>query len=174
VIGASVGASASIRAGAAFSEEHIMSRTSLGRAAPLATAIATIAAVASSGAAAGCAHASHASGTTSVTSGTVSRVRLTATTAKDQASMRLADEICAREAACGAIRDGARYRTEEACMAEQGAIAPVQISRWSCTPTQTQEGFEECLAAIRGERCETQLARVDQLGACRTASVCGK
>ena len=124
---------------------------------------------------AGCAHQSETSGTTTVTgSSTTSGVRVTGTTDKDQASMRLADEICGREAACGAIGDGAKYRTEEACMADQGARAPVQLSRWSCTPTQTQAGFEECLAAIRSERCETPLPRVDRLVACRSASVCGQ
>ena len=122
----------------------------------------------------GCAHQSETSGTTTVTSGATSGVRVTGTSDKDQASMRLADEICARQAACGGIGEGARYRTEEACMADQGASAPAQIARWSCTPTQTQAGFEECLAAIRSERCETPLPRVDRLAACRSASVCGK
>jgi hypothetical protein len=101
-------------------------------------------------------------------------VKVTGASSTNQAAMRLADEICARETACGAIGDGARYRTEEACMADQGASAPVQLSRWTCTPTQTQAGFEECLAAIRSERCETPLPRVDRLVACRSASVCGR
>ena len=144
-------------------------RSSFGLAASFLGALAGIGALT-----AGCAHGADAAGTTSVTSGANPGARLTATTARDQASMRLADEICAREAACGAIRDGASYSTEEACMADQGATAPVQIARWSCTPTQTQAGFEECLAAIRGERCETPLPRVDRLVACRSASVCGK
>jgi hypothetical protein len=107
-------------------------------------------------------------------SSATSGVRVTGTTDKDQASMRLADELCGRAAACNAIGDGAKYRTLEACMADQGASAPVQVSRWSCTPTQTQAGFEGCLAAIRSERCETPLPRVDRLVACRSASVCGK
>ena len=125
---------------------------------------------------AGCAHSSETSGTTTVTSSSAtSGVRVTGVTSdKDQASMRLADEICGREAACNGIGDGAKYRSLEACMADQGASAPVQIARWSCTPTQTQAGFEECLAAIRSERCETPLPRVDRLVACRSAPVCGK
>jgi len=143
-----------------------MSRTSR---IPFALAALAVAAIS-----AGCAHQSETSGTTTVTGGTPSGVRVTGTTDKDQASMRLADEICAREAACGAIGDGAKYRTEEACMADQGATAPIQVSRWSCTPTQTQAGFEQCLAAIRSERCETPLPRVDRLVACRSGSVCGQ
>ncbi|MDB5213625.1 MAG: hypothetical protein JWO86_1552 [Myxococcaceae bacterium] len=123
---------------------------------------------------AGCAHGNEAAGTTTVTSGTPSGAKVTGATPKDEAAMRLADEICSREAACSNVGDGAKYRTEEACMADQGATAPVQLSRWSCTPTQTQAGFEECLAAIRSERCETPLPRVDRLVACRSVSVCGR
>jgi hypothetical protein len=122
----------------------------------------------------GCAHGTETAGTATVTSGATSGVKVSGGSSTDQAAMRLADEICARETACGAIGDGARYRTEEACMADQGASAPVQLSRWSCTPTQTQAGFEECLAAIRSERCETPLPRVDRLVACRSGSVCGR
>jgi hypothetical protein len=121
-----------------------------------------------------CAHRSESSGTTTVTSGSTSGVRVTGTHERDDVALRLADEICGREAACGHIGDGARYRSEEACMADQGASAPVQISRWSCTPTQTQAGFEECLASIRSERCETALPRVDRLVACRSMAVCGR
>lgn len=124
--------------------------------------------------AASCAHGTETAGTATVTSGATSGVKVTGASPRDQAAMRLADEICARETACGAIGDGARYRTEEACMADQGSSAPVQLSRWSCTPTPTKAGFEECLAAIRGERCETPLPRVDRLVACRSASVCGR
>jgi hypothetical protein len=123
----------------------------------------------------GCASHAESAGATIVTSGTTtSGVRVTGSSDKDQAAMRLADEICERAATCGAIRDGAKYRSQEACMADQGASAPAQISRWSCTPTRTQAGFEECLAAIRSERCETPLPRVDRLVACRSGAVCGR
>jgi hypothetical protein len=121
-----------------------------------------------------CAHGNGAAGTTTVTSGATSGVKVTSASATEQAGLRLADEICTRAKACGGIGDGARYRTEEACMADQGASAPVQLSRWTCTPTETQAGFEECLAAIRGEQCETPLPRIDRLVACRSASVCGR
>jgi hypothetical protein len=118
-----------------------------------------------------CAHDS-GSGTTTVTSGSTSGVRVTNTRSSDEPSMRLADEICARELACNHVGPGARYRSEEACMAEQGAIAPTQLSRWGCVPTRTQAGFEECLAAVRSERCETPLPRVEVLAACRSEPVC--
>lgn len=125
--------------------------------------------------AAACSRQSDGSGATTVTSGSTSGVKVTsARSDRDEAAMRLADELCARAAACNHIGEDARYRSEEACMADQGAKAPAQMSRWTCTPTQTQAGFEECLAAIRSERCETDLPRVEQLIACRTAQVCGR
>jgi predicted membrane-bound mannosyltransferase len=125
--------------------------------------------------AAACSHQQDRAGTTTVTSGSPSGVKVTAVrTDRDEAAMRLADELCARAAACSQIGDDARYRTEEACMADQSTKAPAQISRWTCTPTQTQAGFEECLAAIRSERCETELPRIERLIACRSAQVCGR
>jgi hypothetical protein len=124
---------------------------------------------------AACAHQPEGSSVTSVTSGSTSGVKVTsARVDRDEPAMRLADELCSRAAACNQIGEGARYRSEEACMADQGAQAPAQIARWTCTPTATQAGFEECLAAIRSERCETALPRVEQLIACRSVQVCGR
>jgi hypothetical protein len=111
-------------------------------------------------------------GTATVTSAPTPAVR--AQTPADTVALRLADELCGREAACNDVGPGARYRTEEACMSDQGSRAPAQLTSWSCTPSQTQAGFEECLAAIRSERCETQLTRLEQLTACRSAAVCGR
>lgn len=108
---------------------------------------------------------------TTVTSGSTAGVR--ATGARDEASaMRLADEICNREVACSQIGVGARYPTVEACMSDQGTRAPARLAHWSCTPAATQGSFEQCLAAIRGEHCETKLASIDELGACRSNAVC--
>jgi hypothetical protein len=114
-------------------------------------------------------------GTATVTSAPAPTVRAaTAQTPAEAAALRLADELCGRESACNGIGEGAHYRTEEACMSDQSARAPAQLARWTCTPTQTQAGFEQCLAAIRSERCETPLTRVEQLSACRSAEVCGR
>lgn len=134
-------------------------------------------------AAAGCARQPTQPGTTTVTSGTsgpigsgsTSGVRVTAARSdRIDVAMRLADEMCSRASACNQIGDGARYRTEEACMADQGAQTPAQVSSWSCTPASTQSSFEECLAAIRSERCESSLPRADRLVACRSVAVCGQ
>jgi hypothetical protein len=124
---------------------------------------------------ASCAHPQEGAGTTTVTGGTPGRAGAIAVlSAREEAAMRLADEFCARAAACNEIRDGGRYRTEEACMADQGAKAPAHIGRLACTPTRTQAGFEECLAAVRGERCETDLTSLERLAACQSAQVCGR
>lgn len=111
-------------------------------------------------------------GTTTMTSAEAPAAH--AQTPAEAVALRLADELCGREAACNGIGDGAQYRTEEACLSDQGARAPAHTARWTCTPESRQGGFEECLAAIRGERCETRLVRPDQLDACRSAAVCGR
>lgn len=114
-------------------------------------------------------------GTTTVTSGTTSGVRVTgARTDADQASLRLADEICNRQVACSQVGDGARYHTVEACMADQSTRTPAQLTHWSCTPSATQGTFEICLSAIRSEHCETKLSSIDELVACRSNAVCGQ
>ena len=122
-----------------------------------------------------CARQLEPQGTTTVTSGSPSGVKVTSVRREqDDVAMRLADEMCAREAACNNIRADGRYLSEEACMADHGAKAPVQVSKWTCVPPRTSAGFEECLAAIRSERCETALPRADRLIACRSAPVCGR
>ena len=118
-----------------------------------------------------CAHDNGAS-TTTVTGGSPEGVRVTNVTATDEPAIRLADELCAHEAACNHIRDDGRYGSEKACMADQGASALAQLARWGCAPTRTHAGFEECLAAVRSERCEASLPRLDGLSACRSAAVC--
>ena len=113
--------------------------------------------------------------TTSVTSGSTSGGRVTgARTDADQASLRLADEICNRQVACSQVGDDARYHTVEACMADQGTRTPAQLTHWSCTPSMTQGTFDTCLTAIRNEHCETKLTSVDELVACRSKAVCGQ
>ncbi len=93
---------------------------------------------------------------------------------RDELSLRIADEMCHREAACNGIgeRGDARYRSDEACMSEQGALSPDVVARWRCTPRGASASFEECLVAIRSERCDTLLDRADRLAACRRAAVC--
>lgn len=147
------------------------------------TIVLAAATLVSAAVATGCARQPSQGGTTTVTSGTsgptgsgsTSGVRVTGTRSeRSDAAMRLADEMCSRAAACNQVGDGARYRTEEACMADQGAQTPAQVSSWSCTPPSTQSSFEECLAAIRSERCESALPRADRLVACRSVAVCGQ
>jgi hypothetical protein len=124
---------------------------------------------------AACARQAEGPSTTSVTSGSTSGVRVTdVRTDQDAMALRLADEVCAREVACNHIGVDARYVSEEACLADQGARAPTQSARWSCQPTQSQTSVDECLAAIRNERCETTLTHIDYLVACRSAAICGR
>ncbi|MBX3185562.1 MAG: hypothetical protein KF819_01050 [Labilithrix sp.] len=123
---------------------------------------------------AGCARPSEMpTGTATVTGGTPEGVRVT-NVPDDPIALRIADEMCRRSEACGDIGRGGGYTTIEACMSDQGALAPGQVSRWSCAPSLTQASFEACLVAIRSERCDTPLARADRLRACRDEAVCAR
>ena len=114
-------------------------------------------------------------GATTVTSGLTGAARLNgARTDAAESSTQLAGEICKRHAACGHVGEGARYRSVEACMSDQGARAPARLAHWSCTPSTAQGSFETCLAAIRGEHCETKLTTIDELEVCRSRAVCGR
>jgi len=118
---------------------------------------------------------SPAAGTTTIT-GAPAGPRVTSSRPeRDQLATHLADEVCAREARCGRVgdADGARYRTAEACMLDQGSRTPAQVSRWGCAPEATSAPVEACSEALRQEPCSGPLARLDDLRACSRASVCG-
>lgn len=126
------------------------------------------------GAIAACAHDNGSSGTAVITSGTPDGARVTNVRPQDERPLsELTNELCSREAACNHVGDGARWRTEEACMLELGSRSRAQVAQWSCSPRATDTDFETCLAAIRSERCATDLSRVDRLAACQNQAVCG-
>jgi hypothetical protein len=118
---------------------------------------------------------SAATSTTTITGGTPMGVRVTnVEESQPDPGLALADELCRREAACNHIgAAGGRYRTEEACAADLGARLPAQIASWNCSPAAERARFEECLAAIRSERCDTDLVSgTDRLPLCRATAVC--
>ena len=115
--------------------------------------------------------------TTTVTSGEPSGVRVTnvrtQTQAYPEAGLVLADELCRRESACNQIGPGGTHRTEEACMVDLGTRAPALLASWRCSPAAARARFEECLAQIRSERCETDLSSgVSELPQCRPNVMC--
>ncbi len=118
-----------------------------------------------------CSHEGSSS-TTSVTAASIPSGRSTDARASDDPTLRLAGEVCAREAACNHIGYAAPYRSEEACVDDQRTVATTQFLRWGCTPGRTHAGFEECLAAVRSEHCEASLPPVDLLAPCRSTNVC--
>jgi hypothetical protein len=129
---------------------------------------------------AACAHDSDRAGTTTVTSGTsdtTQGVRVTNVTIGDSdPADRLAGELCRREATCGRIggsgTDEAKLLGEQNCVTTNAPRMRSAISSWGCNATVHRARFEECLAAVRSERCETSLERPDILPACRGTTVC--
>lgn len=126
---------------------------------------------------AACAHDRDRASTTTVTSGAPEGVRVTNVTVGDyDPADRLAGELCRREATCGRIdaraTDEAKLLGEQNCVTSNAPRMRAAMERWSCSATAQRAGFESCLAAIRGERCETRIETPDILPACRGNAVC--
>lgn len=128
---------------------------------------------------AACAHDRERASTTAVTSGTTAGVRVTNVPVGDyDPGHRLAGELCRREATCGRIEssrsDEAKLLGEQNCVTVNAPRMRSTIQSWGCSPATHRAMFEECLAAVRSERCETSLDRPDILPACRANAVCAE
>jgi hypothetical protein len=128
---------------------------------------------------AACAHDRDRTGTTTVTSGTPEGVRVTNVTIGDyDPADRLAGELCRREATCGRIdgsqSDEAKLLGEQNCVTVNAPRMRAAMQRWSCSPAANRARFEDCLAAVRSERCETRIDGPDILPACRSNAVCAE
>jgi hypothetical protein len=118
--------------------------------------------------------------TTVVTSGTTGAgVRVTNVQQPQdvEPSERLAGELCMHDAACNRIpssgTDEARLLATQACVTERTPAAREFLSGWNCSPAASRALFEECLAAIRSERCDAALDRgLDRLDRCRRNAAC--
>lgn len=126
---------------------------------------------------AACAHEREPASTTTVTSGTPQGVRVTNVTVGDyDPADRLAGELCRREATCGRIdarqSDEAKLLGEQNCVTVNAPRMRAAMERWSCSAMTRRASFEECLAAVRSERCETRIDSPDILPACRANAVC--
>ena len=122
-----------------------------------------------------CAHDNDRAGATTVTSGSTEGVRVTNVTIGDfDPADRLAGELCRRDAACGRMQgtDEAKLLGEQNCVTQRAPSMRTMLSGWSCSPATYRARFEECLAAVRSERCETKLDTVEALPACRRDAVC--
>lgn len=124
-----------------------------------------------------CAHDRDRASTTTVTSGTPEGVRVTNVTIGDSdPAERLAGELCRREATCGRIEssqsDEAKLLGEQNCVTVNAPRMRAAMQKWSCSATTARASFEQCLAAVRSERCETSIQGPDSLPACRSSAVC--
>ena len=129
-----------------------------------------------------CAHESDRAGTTTVTSASsrTDGVRVTNVSAADyDPAERLAGELCRREATCGRIEarssDEAKLLGEQNCVTSETPRIRKVMNEWPCSQIALPRSarFEECLAAVRSDRCETNLSSPDTLAACRGKAVCG-
>jgi hypothetical protein len=124
---------------------------------------------------AGCAH--EAVQTTTLTSGTApAGVRVTNVRDESDPAERLAGELCQREATCGRIEangsDEAKLLGTQNCVTRATPRARQALGGRSCSASASRSALEGCLAAIRSESCDTALASLDVLPACRGDAVC--
>jgi hypothetical protein len=124
-----------------------------------------------------CAHDRDRAGSTTVTSGTPEGVRVTNVTVGDyDPADRLAGELCRREATCGRIdaraSDEAKLLGEQNCVTMNAPRMRTAMQRWTCSATMHRATFDDCLAAVRSEACETRIETPDILPACRSNAVC--
>ena len=136
--------------------------------------------------ASGCQRNGEAAGTTTIRSGTPDGVRVTsasdpASTTKSRAAGRLAAAVCEHERRCAATESTdmsaeAGLLGEAVCVADREPRARRNVEAWRCSPDVARAGFEECVAAIKGEvRCsEISLTEESEIRDCRPSEICRK
>jgi hypothetical protein len=119
-------------------------------------------------------------GVTTIRSGSPEGVRVTNASpggALPEAASRFAGALCKHERECAEARsrqsEEAILLEEAACVSELKPTAEVSFRELSCSPAVARAGFEECLAAVKSERCYDTMARFPQVvPACRPTEVC--
>ena len=90
---------------------------------------------------------------------------------------RLATELCRHESRCNDANnrqasDEAKLLAEQACVTSKTNTTNSAMEGWNCSPAMARAGYEECLAAIRTERCETKLSTIADVPRCRSSMIC--
>lgn len=130
-------------------------------------------------------HDGQTASTTTVRSGTPEGVRVTGTpppTEKPPSSDdsedadRLTAAICTHERNCAKLRaqHGAAETPEfdeDACVTEIKSVVVLALETLDCSPAIARAGIEECLAAIRAERCDANEAP-SIVPQCRPSAMC--
>jgi hypothetical protein len=96
-------------------------------------------------------------------------------------SMRTIDAVtmarCDREAACGNVGDGKRFPTRKACETEARGRGLNELAAEECpsgidAPQLSSEQLQQCLADIRGTRCDSRLETIRGLRSCGAKMLC--
>ena len=111
------------------------------------------------------------SSTTTVRSGTTETTGFSI-----EPASRLTSELCRHEQRCRADEqqrsDEAKLLAEQNCVTTKNEVTQIVMGSWNCSPAMARAGYEECLAAIRTERCETRLSSIGDIPRCRSGMVC--
>jgi hypothetical protein len=89
----------------------------------------------------------------------------------------LAGAICGHERACATVRGGVNTEAlllqEQNCMAELTPSVALTMSQLDCSPAVARASLEECIAAVRAERCSTPMSNYPTpIAACRPTEMC--
>ncbi len=89
----------------------------------------------------------------------------------DAIAMRLAAEICDREARCHIGEPNATTRSAQDCWNASLARTRRELGLWRCSPAGARARAKECAASIKSESCEFDLGRRRSL--CASNVGCG-
>jgi len=83
-----------------------------------------------------------------------------------EVAMRLASQICEREARC----HGSAVVPLEQCMRVFTRLTAVEVVSWSCSPAATRSRAKECTASLNAEPCELDIST--KPGLCPPSDAC--
>ena len=81
---------------------------------------------------------------------------------------------CTREATCNDIGAGRHFTTRGACVSMLREDMREDLSAPDCPGGVDPKRLDECLARIRTEHCNSPVAELERLRACRPSDLCAK
>lgn len=82
-----------------------------------------------------------------------------------EVAIRLAGQICEREARC----HGSAAPAEQ-CMRAYGSLTALEVATWGCSAAATRSRAKECIAALNAEPCEMDMSTKPEL--CPPSDAC--
>jgi hypothetical protein len=87
---------------------------------------------------------------------------------------QLSTARCDREQTCNNVGGGQKFASRDVCMNQMRGSLANDLNGYNCPRGIAQEQLQECMSAIRGERCDHPLDTIARLDRCRTGELCMK